>query len=138
MFGIGLALKLLGIGSSIKDFLFKHWKLTLAVILVLGLTFYHFKAVDTAYNNGVVAEQKRNEAIVKKIKDENKKIEDGLNKTIASIEEKNKKLESKRKEKELVYKDKIIKIIESNPIYQECKVDQSLSDNRNEIRRGFK
>lgn len=138
MFGIGFALKLLGIFKNIKDFLFKHWKIALAIVLIIGAIIYHKKEVSKAYSSGVKAEFNRNKVVADAQNKKNRLNEKLLKEAINKNKELNIKLNEQRKKKEIIYRDKIQEVIKNNPIYQECKIDQSVIDYRNEIRRSFK
>jgi hypothetical protein len=140
MFGtVGLGLKLLGLGSKIKDFIKAYWKIILPILITVGLYFYHINAISNAKDEGIsigiTQEAKRINNIIAKQDEKNRNFESNLNKDIVEIDKKLTRENSKRQNKEIVYRDRIKTEIVNNPIYQECKVEPSIVDSINNIRK---
>lgn len=131
---IGLALRLLGFGKLIKQFILQHWKIAVAILLVVGVYFYIEHVKSVAFQAGqekVIAEVK---AKTDEENSKNRDFEKKLQSAIDSYGQKAVEEASKRIEKEVVQTNTIQTLVKEKPIYTDCKVDQSVTDARNAIR----
>jgi len=131
----GIALRLLGIGKLIRQFIFNNWKLFVGIItLIIGAYYYVNHIKHVAYQSGrnnVVAEV---QAKMNEQNAENRIFEQKLQ-TIVDTYGKTAVQEAlKRIEKETIQTNTIQTLIKEKPIYTECKVDQAVTDARNAIR----
>lgn len=131
---IGLALRLLGFGKMLKQLVIQHWKIAVAILLVVGAYFYIEHVKSVAFQAGqekVIAE------VNAKTDEENRKnreFEQKLQSVVDSYGQKAVEEAAKRIEKEVVQTNTIQTLVKEKPIYTECKVDQSVTDARNAIR----
>ena len=114
-------------------------KWILPILLVIGLGFFINRAVDNmqkaAYEQGYA---KKSDEVKKKTEKQNKlnrEFEQTLGTSTVKYGERKDEKARERIKTEVVYKDRIETIIVEKPIYNECKVDQEVTDARNEIRR---
>jgi len=126
----------MGIGFLLGalNFIKSNWKLALIVAAALFLWHWHNSAVDDAFDNGVKLERSHWE---EKAALEDKKNRQFEVKLQSSIEKFNKTLEEKIAERVVIEgkaTETINTIIRENPIYVECKADESVLKLRNEIR----
>lgn len=121
--------------STILSFLKSNWKLVAISLFLAGVFFYHKNAVKNAYNEGVKIERQAWKDKVKAEDEANRKYEKLVQDAVNLYGKKLLDESEKRISKETVYKNNIETIIKDNPIYSQCIVDQSIIDNRNEIRK---
>lgn len=135
---LGIGLRLLGIGKTIKQFVLDNWKILLPIILVIIAYFYISNLIsnakEEAYNKGVVAERTVWNNRVSEEDRKNREFEKIIRSAITDFGEKAVKEAAARISKETVYKNTIETLVKDNPVYVECKADQNLIDARNAIR----
>lgn len=109
------------------------------LLLLAAVAFFVNRAINNmkeeAFDAGYA---KKTEEVQKAVEEENKRnreFEQRLGAAIAQYGERVVEESKRRVEKEIVYKNKIETIIQDNPVYNQCLVDQSVTDARNEIRR---
>lgn len=140
---MGFFLSILGFGRKIASFVFnfaiKNWKLVLPILLLAGAFFYvkHEikQAYHTGYEAGVTYESGKREAAIDAQNKRNREVEQGLANSINSFGHKVAQDAAKRAVEQAVVTERVTKIIQTKPIYQDCKVDPEVLDARNEIRR---
>lgn len=120
-------------------FIKSNFKWLLPLLLLAAVAFFVNRAIgnmkEAAYNEGYA---KKTEEVNKAIAEENKRnreFEQKLELAITNYGEKVVEQTSIRNKKETVFTNKIQTIVTEKPIYTECKVDQEVTDARNEIRR---
>ena len=120
-------------------FIKSNFKWLLPLLLLAAVAFFVNRAIgnmkEAAYNEGYA---KKTEEVNKAIAEENKRnreFEQKLELAITNYGEKVVEQASIRNKKETVFTNKIQTIVTEKPIYTECKVDQEVTDARNEIRR---
>ena len=120
-------------------FIKSNFKWLLPLLLLVAVVFFVNRAIgnmkEAAYNEGYA---KKTEEVNKAIAEENKRnreFEQKLELAITNYGEKVVEQASIRNKKETVFTNKIQTIVTEKPIYTECKVDQEVTDARNEIRR---
>ena len=123
----------------IFGFVKSNFKWLLPLFLLIAVAFFVNRAIgnmkEAAYNEGYA---KKTEEVNKAIAEENKRnreFEQKLELAITNYGEKVVEQASIRNKKETVFTNKIQTIVTEKPIYTECKVDQEVTDARNEIRR---
>lgn len=109
------------------------------LLLLAALAFFVNRAInnmkEAAYKEGYA---KKTLEVKKAIEAENKRnreFEQKLQIAITNYGEKVIEESEKRKQKETVHTNKIQTFITEKPVYTECKVDQEVTDARNEIRK---
>lgn len=109
------------------------------LLLLAAVAFFVNRAIDNmkeeAYNQGYA---KKTEEVQKAVEEENKRnreFEQKLGDAISKYGERIVEESKRRIEKEKIYTNEIETIIKDNPVYQECVVDQQVTDARNKIRR---
>jgi len=130
----GLALRLLGIGKLIRQFIFNNWKLFVGITVIIGAYYYVNHIKHVAYQSGrndVVAEVK---AETETENNRNRIFEQKLQTIVDTYGKTAVQEASKRIEKETIQTNTIQTLIKEKPIYTECKVDQAVTDARNAIR----
>lgn len=139
MFGIGAGIKLLSVFSSIKKLIKKYWMYIIPLLLILGAVLYHNSEVKKSFNrgqdHGIMLENTRVNKLIAKQDEINKKASDDLKKKISDLEVVANKKEKQRNLVEYRYKDNIVEIVKNNTIYKDCKLDNSIIDNINNIRK---
>lgn len=123
----------------IFGFVKSNFKWLLPLLLLVAVAFFVNRAIgnmkEAAYNEGYA---KKTEEVNKAIAEENKRnreFEQKLELAITNYGEKVVEQAYIRNKKETVFTNKIQTIVTEKPIYTECKVDQEVTDARNEIRR---
>jgi len=123
------------IGQFLKD----NWKWVLPILLALGAYWYHNHAVKTAYGNGYLGGVKDEQAAIQERMDaENKKNREFEQMLNSAISEFGRGLITETAERvaiEAKLNKSIQTIIRDNPIYEQCQVDQGVTDARNQIRK---
>jgi hypothetical protein len=130
----GLALRLLGIGKLIRQFIFNNWKLFVGITIIIGAYYYVNHIKHVAYQSGrndVVAEV---QAKMNEQNAENRIFEQKLQTIVDTYGRTAVQEASKRIEKETIQTNTIQTLIKEKPIYTECKVDQAVTNARNAIR----
>jgi len=130
----GLALRLLGLGKLIRQFVFQNWKVFIGIALIIGAYYYVNHVKHVAYQSGrndVVAEVK---AETEKENNQNRIFEQKLQTIVDTYGRTAVQEASKRIEKETIQTNTIQTLVKEKPIYTECKVDQAVTDARNAIR----
>jgi len=130
----GLALRLLGIGKLIRQFIFNNWKLFVGITVIIGAYYYVNHIKHVAYQSGrndVVAEVK---AETETENNRNRIFEQKLQTIVDTYGKTAVQEASKRIEKETIQTNTIQTLIKEKSIYTECKVDQAVTDARNAIR----
>jgi len=130
----GLALRLLGLGKLIRQFVFQNWKVFIGIALIIGAYYYVNHVKHVAYQSGrndVVAEVK---AETEKENNQNRIFEQKLQTIVDTYGKTAVQEASKRIGKETIQTNTIQTLVKEKPIYTECKVDQSVTDARNAIR----
>lgn len=128
---LAIGLKLLGIGSVIKEFFINNWKWLVPLILLVAAFFW---TKDHYYDLG-----KQQERIVweKKVEAERKRNEELTRALTNSVDTFGKVVETRnedRKDKETIRETRINTIVEEKPVYKECKVDQEVIDEQNALK----
>lgn len=125
---LGLGLKLLGFG---KDFFLKYWKIILPVVLITTAFLW---TKNYYYNLGQLEERSswthKIEVETKKNAELSLKLDNAL-KAFSLLALKEDKV---RVEKETVHEQTIKTIVNSNPVYKECKVEESVLAEQNAIK----
>jgi hypothetical protein len=140
---LGIGLKLLGIGSWIKNFVAANWRwlvpLLVGIVIVLASYLYISDKISDAREEGIAQGIDYQKKIYAKQVDEenerNRKFEELLDKAISNFGRDVVEQTVERMAKETRAKDKITTIIKNNPVYEQCVVDQEVLDTRNQIRK---
>lgn len=128
---LAIGLKLLGIGKFLKEFFLNNWKWLVPLILAIAAFLwtrdhYYDLGTDTeraTWEKRVEAERKRNEELTRLLG--------------ASVETFGKVVETRNEERrdtEIIRETRINTIVEDNPIYTECVVDQEVIDEQNALK----
>lgn len=136
---IKIGLNLVGLKIVASKFVKNNWKWLLPLVAVVVLYFWGShefnKVKEAAYKQGVVAENTRWNKLVaeedKRNREFEAKLADMITKYGYTVIDKS----AKRVEKETTVKEQIKTIVQNNPVYEQCVVDQSVIEKRNEIRR---
>lgn len=131
---LAFGLKLLGIGKSIGKFFMANWKIFVPILLVLAAWWYHNRAIDQAYDAGVVAEQQANQARVDEENRKNREFEEAMGRSIEKFGKKLLEDNEARIVTETIHTNQIKTIVQDNPVYEQCLVDQEVIDLRNQTR----
>jgi hypothetical protein len=126
-----LGLKLLGVGTFLKEFFFNNWKWIVPLILVIAAFLW---TKDHYYDKGLNKERATWE---KRLDKERKKNEDLTKALASSVDTFGKVIETRNEERrdtEVIRENRINTIIQEKPIYTECKVDQEVVDQQNAIK----
>lgn len=120
-------------------FLKSNFKWIGPLLLLVAVAFFVNRAIgnmkEEAYNQGYA---KKTEEVQKAVDEENKRnreFEQKLGDAITKYGNRVVEESARRNEKETIYQNKIQTIVTEKPIYTECRVDQEVTDARNEIRR---
>jgi hypothetical protein len=140
---LGIGLKLLGIGSWIKNFFAANWRwlvpLLVGIVIVVTSYLYISDKISDAREEGIAQGIDYQKKIYAKQVDEenerNRKFEELLDKAISNFGRDVVEQTAERMAKETRAKDKITTIIKNNPVYEQCVVDQEVLDTRNQIRK---
>ena len=123
--------KLLRFGSRLKEFFLRNWRWIVPLILV---TTGFLWTKNHYYDLGASDERV---IWVKRVADEatkNKVLTEKLAVSVDSFGAKAKKDDTKRSGKEVIHQDRIKTIIQDNPVYTQCKIDQEVLDEQNAIK----
>lgn len=112
----------------------KYWKWLLLLIVAAGIYFWIGSVKRAAYNQGVVAENTRWKKLVAEEEKKTKEFETTLAKVIKDYGSEVIEKSNKRVEKETTIREQVKTIVQNNPVYDQCLVDQTIIDKRNEIR----
>lgn len=131
---LALGLKLLGIGKFLKDFFIQNWKWIVPIIALILVYFYIHHLINNAYKQGEAAEKHRWELKIEEENRQNREFEQKLSNVISEFGNKLAAQTAERVAKEQLHTNTIETIIRDNPIYTDCKVDQTIINERNAIR----
>lgn len=128
---LGIGLKLLGFGKFLRDFFLQNWKWLVPIILA---TVAFLWTKDHYFDLGREQERTKWEALVEAERKRNEELSNAL---VTSVDTFGKVVEARnedRRDKEVIRETRINTIVEQNPIYQECKVDQEVIDEQNALK----
>lgn len=127
-----IAIKLL-LGNS-TSFIKKHWRIALAILLVIAAYFWYNSKIKEAFESGVETEAQRTKDLIKAEDERNREFEKNLAENIAEYVQNNREKDEIRVEKETKRFHTIEQIIKDSPNSNKCLVDQEIIDERNKIR----
>lgn len=128
-------LKLLGLGKFLRDFLVANWKWALPLIGVLALFLWtkgHY------YDLGKLEERNKWEERARKDAEKSVDLTTKLANSVGNLAERVITQQEERSTREVIREKNIQTIVENNPVYTECKVDQTVLDEQNAIKEGLK
>jgi hypothetical protein len=128
------ALRFLGFGKSIFSFIGQNWKIFLPIILVIGAYFYHKHALNEAYDEGVKFEWTRVKALADAQDKRNREFETQMDSSIKKYGQQLLEDAAERVKQETIHTEKIKTIVQNNPVYEQCLVDQEVINLRNQTR----
>tara|TARA_B100000508_G_C11433564_1_gene264721 strand:- start:31 stop:465 length:435 start_codon:yes stop_codon:yes gene_type:complete len=131
---LAFGLKLLGIGKWIGGIFKQYWKFIVPVLLLAAAYWYHDRAVDRAYQDGIVAEQVANQERVDAVNAKNREFENMMRGILGEFNQDLINQTAERTAREIELSSGVEQIMVDNPIYQQCLVDPEVLDFRNQIR----
>jgi hypothetical protein len=114
-----------------KHFLLANWKWISVLAIIVG-AFLFLKS--HYYNEGRLAEQTKWEKAIKKEQERNDKLTGMIEASVDSYGKLAEKENKERVQKEIIRKNEINTIIQEKPVYIQCKVDQEVVDQQNQIK----
>lgn len=135
---IGFGFKVMGFGKRLWGFITNNWKWLLPLALLVASYFYVNYKIDQAYDNGYTAgvtyEIERQRQKIEIENQKNRQFEEMLSKAISDFGRTIARETSERVIKEKEIRTRVETIIRDNPIYQQCKVDPEVLEDRNKLR----
>ena len=129
-----MLMSVLSILGVVQDFVKDNWKLIVPLILVALAYNYHKNAVEDSFEAGVESERTANAAAIAELNDANRKFEQMLDDSISSFGERIANEAAVRTAAEIESKETIRTIIQNNPVYEQCVVDDAVIEELNNIR----
>jgi hypothetical protein len=124
-------LKLLGVGKFLRDFFFQNWKWLAPLILVIvGFLWTR----DHYLEQGKASERLVWEERLEKERLRNEELTKLLVDSVTTFAEVAEARNESRVERETIIETRINTLVEDNPMYEKCKVDQEVVNEQNALK----